>query len=389
VQASHWTDRRIPLAGRQIAVIGTGSSGVQITPVVAEQANNLYVFQRTANFSVPARNGPLDNARIDAMAADVPGRRAHLLATRAGNTMGLVPVLPYANFTPEERRARLEQQWALGGQGMNRVFADQGIDAGVNRIVADFVRAKIREIVKDPDVAEQLCPYDHPIGTRRLCMDTGYYETFNRDNVTLVNVARDPIDRITPRGIKTRSAHYEVDLIIFALGFHAFRGAMDRIDIRNQHGVHPTDRWSLGPRTLLGLMTAGFPNLFFLTGPGSPSVLANLVLMNEVHVDFVASLISHMARHGHDTVEPELAAEDGWVERVAAAASKLLRLGVSNYMVQVNPDDGSRVFMPYVAGLDVFSRTCDDIVERGFPGFVFGSAGGRQAASARHREAVR
>ncbi len=369
VQASHWPDRPVDIAGRRIAVIGTGSSGVQTIPVLAAQAEHLTVFQRTPNFSVPARNGPSDGALIDAIAQDVPGRRSHLLATRAAITSGQNPLLPYAAYTEAERTSRLEWQWAQGGQGMNRVFADQGTDQLVNDRVADFVRAKIREIVTNPAVAEKLCPYDHPIGSRRLCVDTDYYATYNRANVTLVDIAADPIERITPTGIQTRAGHYPVDLIVFAIGFNAFRGALDRVDIRNERGATPTGGWQRGPRTLLGLMTSGFPNFFFLTGPGSPSVLSNLVLMNEAHVDWVAGLIAHMTTNGYDTVEPDRTAVEAWTGTVAEAASKLLRLGVKNYMVHVNADDGSRVFMPYIGGLDRYTEIMRDIAANGYPGF--------------------
>jgi cation diffusion facilitator CzcD-associated flavoprotein CzcO len=375
VQASHWPDRKVALAGRRIAVIGTGSSGVQAIPALAEQASHLTVFQRSPNFSVPARNLALDEAKFREAAADVPGRRRALLQTRAAISSNLGPALPFAAYSAAEREDRLERQWALGGQGMNRVFADQGIDRHSNDAVADFVRAKIRQIVKNPETAERLCPYDHPIGSRRLCVDTDYYATYNRDNVTLVDIGKDPIQRITETGIQTASTHYEIDLIVFAIGFHAFRGALDQVEIRNEKGETPTAHWDRGPRTYLGLMTCGFKNFFFLTGPGSPSVLANMVLMNEEHVNFAAGLVAHMAAHGFATVEPEPAAQAAWTGTVAEAASKLLRLGVKNYMVHVNEDDGSRVFMPYVGGLDRYAEICRGVADGLYPGFAFGRGG--------------
>jgi len=375
VQASHWPDRKVELAGRRIAVIGTGSTGVQAIPVLAEQARHLTVFQRSPNFSVPARNGPIDTAKFQDATSDVPARRKALLQTRAAISSNLGPSLAFAAYTPEERQARLEAQWALGGQGMNRVFADQGIEQTANDAVADFVRAKIRETVKDPATAERLCPYDHPIGSRRLCVDTDYYQTYNRANVTLVDIGADPIERITATGIQTATTHHEIDLIVFAIGFHAFRGALDQVDIRNEHGETPTTYWHRGPRTLLGLMTSGFPNLFLLTGPGSPSVLANMVMMNEEHVNFTAGLIAHMTANGFATVQPDPAAEAAWGETVAQAAAKLLRLGVKNYMVHVNADDGSRIFIPYVGGLDRYTEICREVAEHGFQGFAFGQAG--------------
>jgi cation diffusion facilitator CzcD-associated flavoprotein CzcO len=387
VQASHWPDRDVQIAGRRVAVIGTGSSGVQTIPVVAEQAEHLYVFQRSPNFSVPAQNSPIDVERLERAAQDIPGRRDYLLTTRAAITSNLGIPLPFDQYSPEEQRDRLERQWALGGQGMNRVFADQGTTQRVNDVVAEFVRSKIREIVKDPQTAERLCPYDHPIGSRRLCVDTNYYATYNRDNVTLVDISADPIQRITPTGIQTRDVHYEVDLIVFAIGFNAFRGALDRVQIRNEKGETPTTHWHRGPRTMLGLMTGGFPNLFLLTGPGSPSVLANMVIMNEEHVNWVADLIGYMAQEDFDTVEPEPDAEQEWMAEVAQAASKLLRLGVKNYMVHVNQDDESRVFMPYVGGLDRYVEICRNIAASGYKGFMFKRL--EQAASNdSHRQAA-
>lgn len=374
VQTSHWPESDVQIDGRRIAVIGTGSSGVQTIAAVAKAAGHVFVFQRSPNYSVPARNGLPDEGRFVEIAADVARKRAALMRTRPGITTGLTPVLPFADFTDEERQARLERQWQFGGQGMNRVFADQGTSQEVNDFVSDFVRAKIRAIVKDPEVAERLCPNDHPIGSRRLCVDTDYYETFNRDNVTLVDLKKEPIERITERGIRTDVSEYEVDLIIFALGFDAFRGALDRANIRNEKGAAVTDRWDKGPRTMLGLMTLGFPNLFFLTGPGSPSVLSNMVLMNEEHVNWVADLISYMDSRGWDIVEPDPEAEEEWGRIVAEAASTLLRLNVKNYMVKAN-EDGSRVFMPYVGGMDRYSQICTEIAGRQYEGFNFNRVG--------------
>jgi cation diffusion facilitator CzcD-associated flavoprotein CzcO len=253
---------------------------------------------------------------------------------------------------------------------MSRTFTDQATSKETNDIVANFVRDKIRSIVKDKTVAEKLCPYDHPIGTRRLCVDTNYYATYNRDNVTLVDVNEDPIDCITETGIKTRSgAQYELDLIVFALGFHAFKGAMDGANIRNDEGKQPSDYWRRGPRTLLGLTTRGFPNLFFVTGPGSPSVLANMTIGNEFHIDWIADCIAYMNERGLRTIEPSEPAQDTWTAHVAEVASKILRLKVKNYMVHVNEDDGSRVFMPYVGGMGRYVAQARAIAQNGYEGF--------------------
>jgi len=369
VQTSHWPDRDIPFVGRRIAVIGTGSSGVQSIPVIAEQAEHLYVFQRSPNYSVPAWNGPVDQAVYADLRSRVPEARKAMFAT-AGATNFMVPSPPFAEFDEAGAQARLEWQWGKGGHGMSYLFSDQGRDRDTNTVVAEFVRSKIRGIVKDPALAEKLCPYDHPIGSRRLCLDTGYYETFNRPNVTLVDVREDPIERITKTGIKTRDGSYDVDLIVFALGFHPFTGAWDRIEIRNAKGAGPTDHWKAGPKTLLGLMTTGFPNFFFLSGPGSPSVLANLFLMNEYHVDWVGELIAHMDRAGYRTVEPTDDAQEKWSAHVAEVAAPTLRLRTLNYMVHRNPD-GSGVFIPYIGGFMRYAEQADAIAASGYEGFAF------------------
>jgi cation diffusion facilitator CzcD-associated flavoprotein CzcO len=343
---------------------------VQSIPVLAEQAERLYVFQRTAHFSAPAHNGPMDEQRHAVLAADVPGRRAHLFGTLAGMGGPPDPPRPFSEYTPQERQSRLERAWASDGLAMSSVFADQHRDKPVNDAVSEFMRNKVRATVKDPVLAEKLCAKSYSLGTRRMCKDTGYYETYNRNNVTLVDVCEDPIKRITRTGIQTGTSEYDVDLIIFALGFQAFTGAWNQINIRNARGARLTDTWARGPRTLLGLMAGGFPNLFTATGPGSPSNLANLFLMNEYHMDWIANCIAYMDRNGLGAIEPGDEAMDRWGELTARAASKLLRLRESNYMVQVNTD-GTRVFIPYTGGFGKYIELADKIAADNYEGFIF------------------
>jgi cation diffusion facilitator CzcD-associated flavoprotein CzcO len=368
VQTSRWPDRHIEFANRRIGIIGTGSTGVQAVPVLAEEARHLYVFQRSPNYSVPAQNGPLDEALWQEIRSRVSEERKDLFGHPAASHIRRARG-PAQDFRESERAAMLEEQWALGGHGMGFVFGDQTVSKETNDIVAEFVRSKIRGIVKDPATAEKLCPYDHPIGTRRLCIDTSYYESYNRDNVTLVDVREHPIECITETGIKTANAHYELDLIVFALGFHAFTGSLDAANIRNEAGQQPSDMWKRGPRTLLGLMTVGFPNLFLVTGPGSPSVLANMSVQNEYHVDWIGDCIAYMARNGFATIEPTEEAQDAWTAHVAEVSSKILRRNVKNYMVHVNEDDGTRIFMPYVGGMDQYVRQADEIAAKEYEGF--------------------
>jgi cation diffusion facilitator CzcD-associated flavoprotein CzcO len=368
VQTSHWPDRDVAFEGRRVAVIGTGSSSVQAVPMIAEQAEHLYVFQRSPNFSVPARNGPINAALYDDIKLRVSEVRSELFASIGASNV-MKPSPPLSEFNEVAALQRLENQWEAGGHGMAYLFGDQGTNAGTNELIAEFVRGKIRAMVHDQKLAEKLSPRDHPIGSRRLCLDTDYFASFNRPNVTLVDVAADPIERITASGIATRDHAYDVDLIVFALGFHAFTGAWDRIDIRNEKGKHPTDDWKQGPKTLLGLMTEGFPNFFFLTGPGSPSVLANLFLMNEYHADWVADMIAYMDRKGLSTVEPGEEAQSAWTAHVAEVASPMLRRRVTNYMVQ-RTDDGEEVFIPYIGGFNRYAEQADDIAARDYDGFI-------------------
>ena len=372
LQTSRWPENPVDFRGKRVAVIGTGSTGVQAVPVIAEEADQLFVLQRSPNFSVPARNAPSSDQAFADRIADFSSHRAKLFSNRAGVTPTMEAPRRASEYSPQEQLERMERQWALGGQGMSGVFADQGTDLAVNHIVAEFVRNKIRATVQDAKTAELLCPKDHPIGSRRLCLDIGYYESYNRDNVTLVDLLSDPIERFTASGIQTATQHLEVDIVVLALGFDAFSGVIDRLDIRNGAGESLSEHWRDGPKTYLGLMSAGFPNLFMPTAPGSPSVLANLFLMNEYHVDWIASAIAHMDALGSPTIEPTSEAEARWADVVAAASTPLLRLQVRNYMVKVRKD-GSRLFMPYTGGLPAYIALADQVAANNYEGFVFGS----------------
>ena len=370
VETQHWPKEKVYLEGRRIAVIGTGSSGVQTIPEVAKVASHLYVMQRTPKFTVPAHNGPINDSLWEEIKKDVPGEREKLFNHPGA---GHMPTPPGAagDFSPQEQQAILERFWKIGGQNFQAVFNDQSFNIDSNNIIADFVRSKIRSAVTDPVTAEKLCPDNHPFGTRRLIVDTDYYQTFNRDNVTLVDVREHPIKRITATGIETSDGnHYVVDLIIFALGFDAFTGAIYAAHISNETDQTPADRWQHGPRTFLGITTKGFPNLFMPTGPGSPSLLANLAVQNEYHIDWIADCIAHMDKHGYTRVEPSEEAENQWTEHVAEVSKNLLRLQVDNYMVHIN-DDGSRVYIPYAGGMNRYVKYAEEVVASGYKGLVF------------------
>ena len=373
LRSSRWPKEGADMRGLRVGVIGTGSSGVQVTPVIAEVAKHLFVFQRTAHYSVPARNGPLDDTRYAALCEnpDIARQEWRQSQLFGGDGVGSPLGAPRtaASYTEEEQQARLEAQWRVGGQRMHVVFADQTTNLEANTIVADFVRDKIRQTVKDPIIAEKLCP-KYPIGTRRLIQDTNYYQTFNRDNVTLIDAEEEAIERIISTGIQTNLGHYDLDAIVLALGFKAFVGEINQANIRNEKGETPTTHWSRGPRTLLGIMTKGFPNMFMLTGPGSPAVLANLFTQNEYHVEWIADCIRYMNERGLVSIEPEEGAQDLWTMKVTEAALPLLRLQGNDYMVHRN-DDGTRVFIPYAGGVDTYAKAAEAIAANGYEGFRF------------------
>ncbi|GAA3383027.1 flavin-containing monooxygenase [Cryptosporangium minutisporangium] len=369
VMTAHWPEEPVELEGKRIGVVGTGSSGAQVIPVLADRAAELHVFQRTPNFVVPARNGAPVAEVINKVRADYATERAWMRA--AGGNHVQYFLADFDSLDAEGRRSLLEQQWERGGHGMSYVFLTQGVFKEHNDVVAEFVREKIRETVKDPETAENLSPYDHPIGSRRLVIDTNYYETFNRDHVSLVDLREEPIDRITPHGIRTTAREYPLDLLVFALGFDAYVGAINATDIRNADGERPADGWQRRPLTLLGLMTKGFPNFFFLTGPGSPATLANLFAENEYHVDWVADAISHLRQRGYRTIEPTDEGQREWTAVLDKTSAPLLRRHVRNYMTHSNPD-GTRYFIPYAGGLHTYIKLADEIAANGYRGFTLG-----------------
>jgi cation diffusion facilitator CzcD-associated flavoprotein CzcO/acetyl esterase/lipase len=372
--SARWPEEGVELAGRRVGVIGTGSTGIQLIPQVAEEAEHLYVFQRTANFSMPAHNEPLDPAVQRAIKADYGERRRRSRESLSGAPTSHPDVLPQRSaleVTPEERERAYERGWAQGGiGGVTLAFNDVISSAEANATAADFVRDKIRSIVRDGATAEALCPTSHPVGTKRICVDTGYYETYNRDNVTLVDVGSAPIERLTARGIETASAEYELDVIVFATGFDAMTGALLDIDVRGRGGRSLQDKWSAGPRTYLGLATAGFPNLFIVTGPGSPSVLSNMVLSIEQHVDWIADCIGYLRDQALDTIEATPEGEDGWVAHVAEVAEATLFPRAGSWYQGANIPGKPRVFMPYLGGVGAYRTHCETVAANGYEGFV-------------------
>jgi cation diffusion facilitator CzcD-associated flavoprotein CzcO/acetyl esterase/lipase len=372
--SARWPHEGVDLAGKRVGVIGTGSTGIQLVPQLAEQAEHLYVFQRTANFSMPAHNRALDPDVRAAIKASYRERRRLARESLSGVPSSHPDVLPQRSaleVAPEDRVQAYERGWAAGGiGGVTLAFNDIITNAEANGTAADFVRGKIRALVRDPVTADALCPTTHPIGTRRICVDTDYFATYNRDDVTLVDVRSAPIVRLTPRGIETTSGEYELDVIVFATGFDAMTGPLLAIDVRGREGRRLKDKWSDGPRTYLGLATAGFPNLFLVTGPGSPSVLSNMVLSIEQHVDWIADCIAHLREHGHATIEATPDAEDGWVAHVNEVAEATLFPQARSWYIGANIPGKPRVFMPYLGGVGSYRVHCDGVAAGGYAGFA-------------------
>jgi cyclohexanone monooxygenase len=366
-----WPHESVDFSGQRVGVIGTGSSGVQMIPIIARQASHLHVFQRTANFSLPARNAPMDPERERRHKAEYPARRRAAYDTPFAIAGYPKPTKSALQATSEERRAAYEAKWQEGGSiSFLYTYADLLVKKEANDTASEFVREKIRSIVKDPRTAELLAPNDYPIGTKRLCLDTGYYETYNRDNVTLVDVRSDPILEITPNGLRTAGGvAYELDAIVFATGFDAMTGALREIDIRTTGGATLADRWAGGPLTYLGLMVAGFPNMFIITGPGSPGVKTQMIASIEQHTDWITGCLDHMRRYDLDRIEPTVEAEATWVQHVNAVADSTLYPLANSWYLGANIPGKPRVFMPYVGGFDAYKRRCDAVAASGYEGF--------------------
>jgi cyclohexanone monooxygenase len=366
---AHWPEEDVDFTGQRVGVIGTGSSGTQAIPVIAEQAERLYVFQRTANFSLPAHNHPLDPEVQRHLKSRYREYRELMRYSRNGQvrSWGDQSAL---GVGPEEREAEYEARWKIGGGGFIGAFTDLLTDEEANATAAEFVRQKIRQIVADPDTAEKLIPSGFPLGSKRVTVDTGYYATYNRANVTLVDVRTAPIVELTEHGLRTTADEYELDSIVFATGFDAMTGALLRIDIRGRNGLSLKEKWAAGPRTYLGVGTAGFPNLFIVTGPGSPSVISNVVVSIEQHIEFISDLVEWLKKNDLSVVEADLDAEDEWVDHVNQVAAATLFVKGNSWYLGANVPGKPRVFMPYVGGVGTYRKHCEEIAARDFEGFV-------------------
>jgi len=365
-----WPHEGVDFSGLRVAVIGTGSSGVQMIPHIARQAKSLTVFQRTANFILPAENRPMDRAVEAKHKSEYRDRRVAAFDTPFGIAGYPPPTKSALEATHEEREAAYEKKWQEGGSiSFLYSYTDLLLNKEANDTAVEFVHRKIKSIVKDPETAELLCPKDHPIGTKRLVLDTDYYPVFNMPHVKLVNARKAPIQELTEKGLRTTEAEYEFDAIVFATGFDAMTGALAEIDVRTTAGAVLKEHWKGGPLTYLGLMVSGFPNMFIITGPGSPGVKSQMILAIEQHMDFIAGCLQHMQQHQQRRVEADAAAERDWVQHVNEVADSTLYPLANSWYVGANIPGKPRVFMPYVGGVHNYKKRCDQVAANNYEGF--------------------
>jgi cation diffusion facilitator CzcD-associated flavoprotein CzcO/acetyl esterase/lipase len=367
---SRWPHEGVDFTGQRVAVIGTGSSAIQSIPIIAQQASQLTVFQRTPNFSIPAYNGEVPTEKWKAITTDRQGYREAARWSGAGVPLPK-PTISALMVSKEERLAAYEEAWRLSGiMEFLGTYVDHLSNPVANDYLAEFVRNKIRGIVKDPVTAEALCPKGHPIGTKRLCVDSGYYETYNRPNVHLVDLRARPITTIAKNGVALADETIEVDAIVFATGFDAMTGAMVSVDITGRDGLTLKQAWAEGPKTYLGLMAVDFPNLFMITGPGSPSVLSNMIVSIEQHVDWVVDCITTMRAENQTVIEPTTQAVEGWVQHVNDFANITLFPQANSWYMGANVPGKPSVFLPYPGGVDRYRGVSNQVVEKNYVGFA-------------------
>lgn len=367
-----WPTEKVDFSGKRVGVIGTGSSGIQIIPEIARQAAHLTVFQRTATFTVPARNRPLTEEERMQTKQLYPDIRQ---AARYSGTGHLLeqPIGSGREADRTQARVELERRWWRGGITVPATFNDTTVNLDSNEFISEFVREKIRSIVHDPAVARLLEPHDYPIGTKRIVLDAGYYDTFNRENVTLVSVRENPLERITAGGVIVGGIEHPLDALVLATGYDAMTGALRKIDIRGTGGVRLADKWAEGPKTYLGLAVHGFPNLFVVTGPGSPSVLSNMIVSIEQHVAWIGGYVAHLRETGIRRTEASIDAEQNWVEHVNELARRTLLPQAASWYMGANVPGKPRVFMPYLGGVGTYRRICDEVAGNDYMGFVHDS----------------
>ena len=361
-----WPHEKLDFTSKKVAIIGTGSSAVQSIPVIAQEAKNLTVLQRSPNYTIPANNRPLTEKELSNAKSSYDQIREKAKYTRAGIGYNQFEERKLLDLSSEEINKELNNRWKIGGQEIFTAgFTDVGVNVEANKIVADFVKSKIKEIVKDPNVAELLSPED-AIGCKRLCADTNYFETYNRENVELIDLNSNPINSITENGILTKNKEFKFDTIIFATGFDAMTGALQAIDITGKNGKKLKQVWKDGPKSFLGLLINGFPNLFTVTGPGSPSVLTNMMVAIEQHVEWISNCINFLSKSNLNEVEADELFQIEWMDHIEEVAKNTLRYTCNSWYVGANVPGKKRVFMPYAGGFGKYREKCDEIAENNY-----------------------
>ncbi len=366
-----WPQERVDFNGKRVGIIGTGSSAVQAIPLIAQEAKRLYVFQRTPNYAVPAHNAPIDPEVRRQVKADYSGYRERNKQTFFGMDLGYNEGSALA-VTADERRREYEARWKRGGLAFLASYGDLLLNQEANDTAAEFIRGKVRELVHDPAVAEKLMPQG-VVGCKRLCVDTDYYVTFNRPNVTLVDISQAPIEEITKDGVLSNGEEYKLDVLVLATGFDALTGAVLKVDIRGKGGRTLVDKWADGPRAYLGLGTAGFPNLFTINGPGSPSVLGNNLAAIEQHVNWIGECIEYLRVRDLGCIEATPEAEDEWATHVNEVAAHTLFISCNSWYLGANVPGKPRVFMPYI-GVPPYAQKCDAVAAQDYEGFTLSGA---------------
>ncbi len=364
----------VDFTAKRVAVVGTGATAVQAIPEIAQQAKQLTVFQRTANYCVPARNGKVDPNLVRARKADYDGVVKRIRKSFFGFEYNFIPK-PVLETTPEEREREFDRMWDEGGFAFWLAnYQDMFFSQEANDLCADYIKRKIRKIVKDPAVAEKLIPKGHPYGTKRQPLDSNYYETFNKDNVRLVDAGTDgAIEEITRTGIRAGGKLYEFDIIVFATGFDALTGPLKALHLKGRGGVTLDEQWAHGPRSYLGISIAGFPNFFTITGPQSPSVLSNMPVSIEQHVEWIADCIDTMRKSGRTSIEATPEAQDRWVDHVNAVVNTTLMPRANSWYMSANIAGKPRAFLPYLdpEGVGGYRKRCDEVSAKGYEGFAF------------------
>ena len=364
-----WPEDGVDFAGQRVGVIGTGSSGIQAIPEIAQVAEHLTVFQRTPSFTIPAHNRLLSEEEREQRKETYREHRKKVRKTRPG-VLWTQSGKNAIDLAPEQRTDHLESAWRRGGAGFASTFDDVIVDPEANRIAADFVRGKIAQTVEDEEIAQKLMPQSYPIGSKRLAVDTDYYATYNRDNVALVDLRETPLERIVANGVQTRAGVVPLDALVLATGFDAMTGSFLKIDPVGRDDLALSEKWHAGPRTYLGLMSEGFPNCFFIAGPGSPSVLSNMVLSIEQHVEWVAACITDLEANGKSVIEPLGEAEDEWVSSINAAADKTLFMQGDSWYLGANVPGKPRVFMPFLGGVELYASIIEKVAANDYRGFA-------------------